>query len=98
MATAFSSAGNGCGRPRGLAVPPVVGVDGRWGGDVDFSERHRPLPSVGTADIGHNIAQERQVKLMGSLKFARLLRMLALHWEDDLINPSFAKGIIYETR
>ena len=74
LATAFSSAGNGCGRPRGLAVRPVVGVDGRWVGDVDFGERHRPLLSVGTAPIRHNIAQERQVKLMASLKFARLLR------------------------
>src|SRR3982074_3761232 len=76
LATAFSSAGNGCGRPRGLAVRPVVGVDRRWVGDVDFSERHRPLLSVGTADIRHNIAQERQVNLMRSLKFASLLRGL----------------------
>ena len=66
----------GRGRLRSGALRPVVAEDGRWVGDVDFSERHRPLLSVGTARIRHNIAQLSQVTLTRLLKFARLLRML----------------------
>jgi len=56
----------------------------------DFSERHLPLLSVGTTDIRHNIARERQVKLMDALKFARLLRMLGLSREGGAISAFHA--------
>ncbi len=63
----------GRGRTGGVGVFPVIGEMGPWTGDVDFSERHWPILSVGTADIGHNIARGCQVLLMILLKFARLL-------------------------